>query len=226
MLKLAVVGDLSQNDPARLGIALDAAAAAADYVIQCGDVNPGYPQLAKHLAAGRCFAIPGNHDIQGPGNWDANLPGAPKQWRHDIPAPASVNGEATSGACLIGLNNSLDTIDAEGWALLNGYIAKQSVPLFVFVHKSISPIVLPDGSESQHIMGEGAQPCGPAIALQTWLAAHEVTIVCGHYHGWTLMDTWYGTVIVEGRGGAASQIGYTLIYVQPDGWTAHPVVVQ
>lgn len=211
MIKLAVVGDLSQNDPSRLAQALDAALAASDIVVQVGDINPGYDVLKQRLSSGKLFCVPGNHDILGPGNWDVSLPGLPKQWAKTI-----------NDIHLVGLNNSCDTFDQEAWDLLNTY--KDSTHLFVFCHKPLSTIVFPDGTESSHIMGEGS-PCPDAVKMQQWAAARHVTFCHGHYHGWTLMDTDYGMVIVEGRGGAASQIGYTLFNIQPEGWSAHSVLL-
>jgi predicted phosphodiesterase len=211
MLKLAVVGDLSQNDPSRLAQALDAALQAADVVVQVGDINPGYEAIKQRLGTGKLLCVPGNHDIQGPGNWDAGLPSLPKQWAKTI-----------DNVYLVGLNNSCDTFDQEAWDLLNA--APTNLRLFVFCHKPLSPIVFPDGTESQHIMGEGA-PCPDAIKLQQWAAGRHATFCHGHYHGWTLMSPNYGTVIVDGRGGAAPQIGYTLFVIQPEGWAAHAVAL-
>lgn len=209
MLRLAVVGDLSQNDPARLAQALDAALAASDIVVQVGDINPGYDVVKQRLGTGKLFPVPGNHDILGPGNWDVSLPGLPKQWIKTLDCVQ-----------LIGLNNSCDTFDQEAWNLLD--TVDTTKHLFLFCHKPLSKIVFPDGSESQHIMGEGS-PCPDAVKMQTWVAAHQATTCHGHYHGWTLMKTVYGTVIVDGRGGAAPQIGYTLFNIQPEGWACHAV---
>ena len=212
MLRLAIVGDLSQNDPSRLDQALDAAMAASDLVIQVGDINPGYDVLKQRLGTGKILPVPGNHDILGPGSWDASLTGLPKQWSKRVDCVQ-----------LIGLNNSCDTFDQEAWDLLNAYDGSAK-HVFIFCHKPLSPIVLADGSESQHIMGEGS-PCPDAVKMQNWVAAHNAATCHGHYHGWTLMKTNYGTVIVDGRGGAAPQIGYTLLYIQPEGWAAHSVTL-
>lgn len=216
MLKLAVVGDLSQCDPAGLAKALDAALAAADIVVQVGDINPGYDVLKQRLSSGKLFPIPGNHDTLGPGNWDAELPDQPKQWQKSI-----------GGIYMIGLDNTKDVIDQEGWSLLNGYVSAQppSLPLFLFCHKPLSPIVLPDGTESTHIMGEGAFPNADAEKLKHFLAPLDATLCHGHYHGWTMMKPSYGTVIVDGRGGAAPQIGYTLFFIDPEGWAAHSITL-
>lgn len=212
MLRLAIVGDLSQNDPSRLAQALDAALAASDIVIQVGDINPGYDVVKQRLGTGKLVPVPGNHDIIGPGNWDASLPGLPKQWSKRIDCVQ-----------LFGLNNSCDTFDQEAWNLLSTYDGSAK-HVFIFCHKPLSPIVFPDGSESQHIMGEGS-PCPDAVKMQNWVAAHNAATCHGHYHGWTLMKTNYGTVIVDGRGGAAPQIGYTLLNIQPEGWSAHAVTL-
>jgi hypothetical protein len=217
MLKLAVVGDLSQNDPSRLAQALDAAIGVADVVVQLGDINPGYDVVKDRMkSSGKLLCIPGNHDTQGPGNWDASLPGTPKQWQKTV-----------NGVYLIGLDNTNDTVNQAGWDLLNTYVnsGPPTLPLFVFCHKPLSPIVLPDGTESTHIMGEGAFPCADAEKLKKFLEPLDATLCHGHYHGWTLMKPSYGTVILEGRGGAAPQIGYTLFLIQPEGWVAHSVTL-
>jgi hypothetical protein len=216
MMKLAIVGDLSQQNPVMLAAALDAAMQASDVVVLVGDVNPGYDVVKARVPSGKLLVIPGNHDIQGPGNWDASLPGMPKQWRKDFP-------EAT----LIGLNNSVDVFDQEAWDLLDTYAANpRPVPLFLFFHKSLSPLILPDGTESKHIMGEG-NPVPDAQKLIGWLSGREATVACGHFHGQSVVQTNYATILLEGRGGAAgpANIGYTLLFIQQDGWTAHPVSV-
>ncbi len=215
MLKMAVVGDLSQNDPSRLAQALDVALGAADLVVQVGDINPGYDVIKQRLTTGKLLCIPGNHDTQGPGNWDASLPGLPKQWQKTV-----------QGVYLIGLDNTNDTINADGWKMLQDYVqVEPPPPLFVFCHKPLSPIVLPDGTESLHIMGEGSLPNADAEKLKHFLEPLDATLCHGHYHGWTLMKPSYGTVILEGRGGAAPQIGYTLFIIQPEGWVAHSVTL-
>jgi predicted phosphodiesterase len=102
MIKLAVVGDLSQNDPSRLARVLDTALQTADIVVQVGDINPGYDVVKQRLGTGKLLCVPGNHDIQGSGNWDAALPGLPKQWIKNM-----------NNICLVGLNNSCDSFDQE-----------------------------------------------------------------------------------------------------------------
>jgi predicted phosphodiesterase len=215
MFKLALVGDLSMNDSSRLARTLDAALASADVVVQLGDIAYAYEAIKARYGSGKLLPIPGNHDYTN-GHWDQSLSDLPKQWM-----------KAYDEVVLVGLDNSFDTFNAESWALLESG-AKQGggkLPLFVAVHKALSPLILPDGTESQHIMGEGA-PCPDAVKLQGWLRAHpESTVVCGHYHGWAMMQTPYATVILDGRGGAAPDLGYTLILFQPEGWTAHPVTV-
>jgi hypothetical protein len=221
-MKLAIVGDCSQGDPALFAKALDAAFAAADVVVQVGDINSSdhtsYDVVKARLAAGKpLHLVPGNHDTQGPGSWDSYLPGLPKQWIVE-----------NYGMTLIGLDNSNDNIGKDGWAILNNYdAAPKSDPVFVFVHKSLSTLLLPDGSESNHIVSEGASN-PDADKLKKWVADHEATVCCGHFHGSAIMRAAYGDVILEGRGGAQGYhgspvCGYTLICVQPEGWTAHPV---
>jgi hypothetical protein len=207
MLKIAIVGDLSFNDPKRLAIVLDAALGVADCVIQVGDLHPGYDVVKYRLNTNKLLVVPGNHDTE----WERFL-SLPRQWIRRFP-----------GVCLIGLDNSNDQIDQDGWSLLNGFAPiNDKEQLFLFMHKPLSTIVFPDGTESNHIMGEGSS-CPDAVKLQQWATSHHATLCHGHYHGWTLMNTSYGTVIVDGRGGAASQLGYTLFSIQPEGWSAHAI---
>lgn len=42
-------------------------------------------------------------------------------------------------------------------------------------------------------------------------------------HGMTYQQAPFGPVIVDGRGGAAPELAYTLITVTPDGWVLHSV---
>jgi hypothetical protein len=83
--------------------------------------------------------------------------------------------------------------------------------LFVFCHKPLSPIVFPDGSESQHIIDEGL-PCPDAVKLQQWAISRHIIFCHGHYHGWTLMNPIYGDVIVDGRGDAVPTWLYLICY--------------
>jgi hypothetical protein len=137
MLKIGIVGDCSQGDPALLAKALDGALSVADVVVHVGDINSsdgvsGYNAVASRLGTGKLLAVPGNHDIMGPGNWDAHLTGVPKTWRKDFP-------EAT----LIGLDNSVEpaAFSPDSWTLLNAYQALPK-PLFLFAHKALSPLIL------------------------------------------------------------------------------------
>jgi len=220
-MKIGIVGDLSQGDPALLAKAFDAALAASDVVVQVGDVNPGYGVVRDRLASGKLFVIPGNHDTLGPGNWDAELPGQEKQWAKEFP-----------GVYLIGLDNSKDDFDDEAYRLLAGIPRAFTGAVGVFFHKSLTRLVLPDGSESSHVMGEGGDIPSPAAEkmiamLEERTSSYYDFIGCGHYHGQSIISTSYGTVILEGRGGAAgpSNVGYTLLIVTPDGWVAHPVTL-
>jgi hypothetical protein len=189
ILKLGVVGDLSLQDPQRLWRCLGAALAACDIVVQVGDCHPGYDQMKN--AAGQAsvtkqgfHAIPGNHDI----DWDSKLAGWARTWRvtYDFP-------DKSAPAChLIGLDNSSDRFDPATRSVLSS-VPVDGRPLLIFVHKPLSTIVLPDGSESGHIMGEG-QVYAPGeadrMSLIEWVqgqqAHREVLLVHGHYHGWTL----------------------------------------
>ncbi len=208
MFRLAVVGDLSLQDSARLKTVMDAALANADYVVQLGDMHPGYSVVKSAIATGNCSAIPGNHDT----DWDAQSMGA-HNWRID-------RAECT----LIGLDNSADRLDAGIWSSTLT-VVNNTKPLFVFAHKPLSTIVLGDGSLSQHAMGEGV-PNADAEKLKTWLATEKDSlIVHGHFHGWTYQKTWYSDFLVDGRGGAAPQLGYTVFYIQPEGWAFHNVIL-
>jgi len=206
MYKLSIVGDLSFNDPNRLAQALDAALSNSDIVIQVGDLHPGYDVVKSRLSSGKLLVVPGNHDTE----WDTRLE-LPRQWKKEIPGVTT----------LIGLDNSADIINQDGWDVLNSF-TPNGLALFLFMHKPLSTLVLPDGSESNHIMGEGSS-CPDAIKLQDWMLTHHASMACGHYHGYTIMDTRYATILLDGRGGAAPQIGYTVVYIQSEGWTAHSV---
>lgn len=203
------------NDSSRLATVLDAALANTDVVVQLGDIAYAYDVIKARYGSGRLWPIPGNHDYTN-GHWDQSLADLPKQWM-----------KSNAELVVVGLDNSFDTFNAEAWTLLESGAKQGSgkLPLFVAVHKALSPLILPDGTESQHIMGEGAS-CPDAVKLQDWLRAHpESAVACGHYHGWALMQTSYATVILEGRGGAAPQLGYTLINIDQNGWIAHPVTL-
>ena len=227
MVTIGLVGDCSQGDATLLAKAVDAAMVSSDVVVVLGDVNSadgqaGYEVIKSRRASGKLHVIPGNHDTDGPGDWNRlaqpNTYGPPpRQWIKEV-----------DGATLIGLDNSGDNIGDAGWLILNNYDAMAKPgPIFVFVHKSLSPLILPDGTESKHIVAEGA-PCPDAEKLKAWIASHNATACCGHYHGSALMRTSYGTVVLEGRGGSPgyagkAMCGWTQILVQPEGWTAHPV---
>jgi predicted phosphodiesterase len=211
MLKIGIVGDLSLQNPARLDRCLQAAFdASPDLVVQVGDLHPAYNVVAKYIKAHRdnFFIIPGNHDE------DFDTLGQRRQWV-----------KKTDAAFLVGLDNSKDQFSAETWDILDGITT--TTPIFVFAHKPLSRIVLPDGSESGHIMGEnGDKGIADAKRLSGWLKAKGVDLlVTGHYHSWTFQRTSYCNVLVEGRGGAAPNLGYTLILIQPEGWTFHPVQI-
>jgi predicted phosphodiesterase len=204
MLKIGVVGDLSLQDPARLEKAMAAAWAASDIVVNVGDMHPAYPVILSYAAKGKfVYAIPGNHDAE----WDSKL-GWARQWRHDLPL-----------VTLIGLDNSQDSFSPADWALLDKLPA--TGPTFIFVHKPLSNVVLPDGSASTHNMGEGS-PNADAVKMAAFIQSKcDILLVHGHYHGWAFMRTLYADCLVEGRGGAAPEIGWTQILVTPDGFTIH-----
>lgn len=218
--RIGFVGDCSQNDETLLGRALDAALASSDVVVQVGDINSkppgsnGYEAVKARLGTGKLFPVPGNHDTGGPGDWGL-LPNLPKQWRRDYPA-----------ATLIGLDNSTPTLDQANWDLLAAYGKNPpKAPLFVFMHMALSPLILPDGTESTHIMGEGSQ-VHDGERLKGWLTGLTAAVCCGHYHGASVMQASYATVILDGRGGSQGYFGkpvcgWTQILVQPEGWTAH-----
>ncbi len=215
MLRIAVVGDLSMQDPQRFDHALSEAFKNADIIVQVGDMHPAYDVVKKYTqweasTGKKFFYIPGNHDL----DWDAKMPGAARQWVH-----------SESLVHMIGLDNGQDHYNDQTWQLLATADQPENANkfLFIFTHKPLTTIVLPDGTESQHIMGEGGGQ-SDSKRLQDWLRKHEnALLVCGHYHGWTFQHTNYCDVLVEGRGGAAPQLGYTMIFVQPEGWVFHPV---
>ena len=225
-LRLGIVGDCSQGDAGLLAKALDAALNGSDAVVLVGDVNSadgqaGYDAVKARLGTGKLSVIPGNHDTQGPGDWN-KLGGLPKQWRVD----------RTEGVTLIGLDNSCDAIGDAGWAILNDYAAHPTAgALFVAVHKSLSPLILPDGTESTHVVSEaGWASNADAAKLREWVGDHEATVCCGHYHGAAIMRDRYGDVILEGRGGSqgyagAPVCGWTSVIVTPDGWNAHQIAL-
>jgi hypothetical protein len=224
-MKVALVGDLSQQAPELLDKAITAAMANADVVVQLGDVNPGYDVIRKWLPTGKLLVIPGNHDTQGPGNWDAELPGQPKQWSVSYPQPGS------GTVRIIGLDNTRDVLDDEAHKLVVEACnaSDRYDAMLVCMHKSLTTLMLPDGSESRHVMGEGGQiPNDSAQSMIELLRGERcVAICCGHYHGQSVMQTPYGTVLLEGRGGAPGtpNLGYTLILTTCDGWTAHSVTL-
>jgi predicted phosphodiesterase len=202
MFKIAVVGDLSLQDPKRLERAMDAAAAACpDVLIHVGDIQPGWAVLKKYKVP--ILAVPGNHDA----DWDSSL-GWPRSWFKDF-----------EQVQIVGMDNSQDRFVQADWDNLT-----KAVPgklLIVVCHKALSTIVFPDGTISQHVMGEG-QPNADADRLKGWCMTRRTILIHGHFHGLSLMQTSYGLCLVEGRGGAAPEIGYTIVYVSPDGVSFHP----
>jgi hypothetical protein len=93
---------------------------------------------------------------------------------------------------------------------------------FVFAHMAPWPLVLPDGSKNMHTMVESG-PNPDADWLVEQLKRRADCFVAGHYHGWSLQFAPWGPLIVDGRGGAASELAFTLITVTPDAWVVHSV---
>lgn len=208
-MKIGVVGDLSGGDPSRLAAALDAALIACDLVVQVGDLHPAYEQMRSRLATSghKLFPVPGNHDA----GYDGL--GCPREWRFDSPNPP---------VTLLGLDNSAGTLSAGSKALFGA--AKSAAFEFVFAHMPPCPLVLPDGSANGHNMAE-AGGAADAAWLTGQLAGRTDAMFCGHYHGWTYQQAPFGPLIVEGRGGAAADLAYTLITVTSGGWVLHSVGV-
>jgi hypothetical protein len=204
---IGVVGDLSGGAPERLAKVLDAALVACDYVVQVGDLEPAYEQVRSRLLTSghKLFVVPGNHDA------DFDTLNVPRNWKFTTP-----DGLVT----MIGIDNSGSQITPAGRAQFEE--RGPSVYGFVFAHMSPSPIVLPDGNLNMHTMVEGG-PNQDADWLIARLHERADAMACGHYHGATLQRAPWGDLIVEGRGGAASDLAYTLITVRPDGWVYHSI---
>lgn len=215
-MKIALVGDLSFGDPARLAAVLDAAlnaTASTDAVIQLGDLHPAYPQVTSRYATSwhKLAPVPGNHDT------DYGTIGCPRTWRKDLTDP-----QTGVTATLLGLDNSAGTLTADSKALFAQ--PKTAQYEFVFAHMPPCELVLPDGSPNGHNMAETGQAgAGDAAWLRDQLKARADAYGCGHYHGMTFQQTQFAPVIVDGRGGAAPELAYTLITVTPDGWVLHSV---
>jgi predicted phosphodiesterase len=208
IMRIGVVGDLSMQEPKRLDRVLKKALANTDLVVQLGDMHAAYNVIEKHLKTGRLLVIPGNHDDR------YDTLGLPRQWI-----------QKKSTCTLVGLDNANDHFNAETWQLL-GKVNDCKRPLLVFAHKPVSNITLPDGSENTHVMGESGDPASAVAArnFQDWMRGQEdVLLISGHWHGWTYQKTTYGDVLVEGRGGAAPQLGYTIITITPEGLVFHAV---
>jgi hypothetical protein len=206
-MKLGVVGDLSGGAPERLARVLDAALIACDYVVQVGDLMPAYEQVCSRLlTSGHKFrVVPGNHDV------DFDTLNVPRNWKWTDP-----DGLVT----LIGIDNSTGRLSDESRALFDE--RGPSRYGFIFAHMAPWPIVLPDGSENRHTMVEGG-PNPDADWLVDQLKLRADCMVAGHYHGWTLQFAPWGPLIVEGRGGAAPDLAYTLITITEDGWVVYSV---
>jgi hypothetical protein len=209
--KIALVGDLSFGDPTRLARVLDAALIGADVVLQAGDINPGYPQVkSRWLTSGhKLFPVKGNHDTGGL----YEQIGCPAVWQHQ-----TADGLVT----INGLDNSAGTLTPDSKAL---YDQPKSTPYeFTLAHMPPVDMVLPDGSTNGHNMAE-AGGGDDAAWLAGQLRDRADAYLCGHYHGWTLQQAPFGPLIVDGRGGAAPDLAYTLITVTEQGWVLHSVGV-
>ena len=208
-MKIGVVGDLSGGDPSRLSAVLDQALIACDYVVQVGDLHPAYEQVkSRWLTSGHKFLpVPGNHDV------DYDTIGCPRTWRLDCTDPALT---------LLGLDNSGGGLTTDSKALFGA--AKAASFEFVFAHMPPCSLVLPDGSENTHNMAESGGR-EDATWLTNVMGQRTDAMFCGHYHGWTYQQTSWGPLIVDGRGGAAPELAYTLITVTSDGWVLHSVGV-
>jgi predicted phosphodiesterase len=208
-LKIGVVGDLSGGDPARLSAVLDNALIACDHVVQVGDLTPAYEQMRSRLLTSghKLHVVPGNHDA----NFDTL--NVPRNWRFTTPDHL---------VTMIGIDNSTMHLGDEAKSMF----AKRGSSKygFVFAHMAPWPIILPDGSENRHTMVEGG-PNPDADWLVDRLRSRADVMVAGHYHGWTMQQAPWGPLIVEGRGGAAPDLGYTLMTVTPNGWVLHSVGV-
>jgi hypothetical protein len=206
-VKLGVVGDLSGGDPSRLARVLDAALVACDFVVQVGDLHPAYEQVRSRLLTSghKLRVVPGNHDV------DFDALGVPRDWR-------VITDDGL--AALTGLDNSAARLTDAGRALLAE--RGPAVYGFVFAHMAPWPLVLPDGSENRHTMVEGG-PNPDADLLVSRLRERADCFVAGHYHGWTLQFAPWGPLICEGRGGAATDLAYTLITITSSGWVVHSV---
>jgi predicted phosphodiesterase len=209
-VKLGVVGDLSGGAPERLSRVLDQALIACDVVVQVGDLAPAYEQVRSRLLTSghKLRLVPGNHDT------DYDSLGVPRNWRWTDPDHL---------VTLIGVDNSQARLDSEARALFAH--RGNSRYGFVFAHMAPWPIMLPDGSENRHTMVESMDPNPDADWLVERLKARADVMVAGHYHGWTLQHAPWGTLIVEGRGGAAPNLAYTLLTVTRTGWVVHEVPV-
>lgn len=217
-MKIAVVGDLSFGDPARLAAVLDAALNAtgsADAVVQVGDLHPAYPQVASRVATNghKLFPVPGNHDT------DYGSIGCPRTWRQDLTDP-----QTGVTVTLLGLDNSAGTLTADSKALFSQ--PKTASFEFTFAHMPPCDLVLPDGSSNGHNMAETGQAgADDAAWLRDQLKGRADAYCCGHYHSMTYQYTPFAPVIVDGRGGATAELAYTLITVTPQGWVLHSVGV-
>jgi predicted phosphodiesterase len=204
MIKIGVVGDLSMQDPERLDRVMRAAYKQSDMLIHVGDVHAGYDVIIKYLKGNKkIYVVPGNHDES------YNKMGVSRQWLY-----------YDALVVIVGVDNSEDKLDKEAWELLktgHSKAIKYNKFFIVVAHKPLSSIMLANGESNNHIMGENHSIIDRE-KFKIWLASlNEVLFVCGHYHNWAMMETRYATVLIEGRGGAAPDLGWTQIIVSKDG---------
>lgn len=207
-MKLGIVGDLSGGDPTRLTRVLDQALIACDFVVQVGDLHPAYEQVrSRLLTSGHKFrVVPGNHDVE------FDTLAQPRNWRFTTPDHLTT---------FIGIDNSTMYLSDEAKSMF----AKRgnSKYGFVFAHMAPWPIVLPDGSQNRHTMVESNDANPDADWLVERLRSRADAMVVGHYHGFSLQFAPWGPLIVDGRGGAAPELAYTLITITEAGWVVHSV---
>jgi predicted phosphodiesterase len=203
-VKIAIVGDLSMQDPARLDKAMAAAMNNCDLLVHVGDVHPGYEVMKKYIPSGKVFVVPGNHDQ------DYASLNMPRQWL-----------KVFDNFVIVGVDNSADKLDNEAWGLLKQAEEESKInrkSLFVVAHKPISTVILPNGLENNHIMGESGYAADVKPFQEFLYKQKDVLLIVGHYHEKSYQRTWYSDVLIEGRGGSAPMIGYTLIIIQKEGW--------
>jgi len=177
-------------------------------------LEPGYDVIKERVKTGKLLVVPGNHDSGFDGL------GLPRDWTKTI---TSDKKEVR----LVGIDNSQDSISAQAWRYLEDMAKQTDQPVyrFVFAHKAPSDLILPNGSISTHVMGEG-RINKDAQRLVALLQPLDATMCVGHLHAFAYCHPWWGDLICEGRGGAnVTELAYSLIVVQSEGWVLHSVPV-